>query len=267
MIARSRRGSAFARGLPAAQRALRRAAVRCLHLSLRLVCGSPGRPDSDRSPSDHAGGQRRRPFALIRLARDHLPTRIRFGASTSTRMTAWIFQGLTIDSLPRSLWYTPQHAAACGLGLIALIGAQDTRRRLSPKAAAARRRSSRAWRSSSAHSSAASSVSSTASTAIWDGVRHKANGRSPRLPAPRWRSSRHSPGSAGACATRPSKARRGGRVRSVVARRGGAGRDACARRRPDSRAGLGGLLLAGRPLPLAGGDRRPAIGPACSSTS
>ena len=39
------RGSPFARGLLAAQRALRRAAVRCLHLSLRLVCGSPGRPD------------------------------------------------------------------------------------------------------------------------------------------------------------------------------------------------------------------------------
>ena len=38
------RGRAFARGLLAAQRALRRAAVRCLHLSLRLVCGSPGRP-------------------------------------------------------------------------------------------------------------------------------------------------------------------------------------------------------------------------------
>ena len=79
------RGSAFARGLPAAQRALRRAAVRCLHLSLRLVCGSPGRPDSDRSPSDHAGGQRRRPSSPSSgwLATTcHSPP---FGASTSTR--------------------------------------------------------------------------------------------------------------------------------------------------------------------------------------
>lgn len=30
------------------------------------------------------------------------------------------FQGLTIDGLPRSLWYTPQHAGACALGLVAL---------------------------------------------------------------------------------------------------------------------------------------------------
>jgi hypothetical protein len=31
-----------------------------------------------------------------------------------------LFDGLTIDNLPRSLWYTPQHAAACALGLVAL---------------------------------------------------------------------------------------------------------------------------------------------------
>lgn len=36
-------------------------------------------------------------------------------------ITLWFLKGLTIDGLPRSLWYTPQHAAACGLGLIALI--------------------------------------------------------------------------------------------------------------------------------------------------
>lgn len=36
-------------------------------------------------------------------------------------VTAWVFRGLTIDGLPRSLWYTPQHAMACGLGLVALI--------------------------------------------------------------------------------------------------------------------------------------------------
>jgi hypothetical protein len=35
--------------------------------------------------------------------------------------TMWIFGGLTIDGLPRSLWYTPQHAGACALGLVALI--------------------------------------------------------------------------------------------------------------------------------------------------
>lgn len=36
-------------------------------------------------------------------------------------ITAWWFQTLTIDSLPRSLWYTPQHAVACALALVALI--------------------------------------------------------------------------------------------------------------------------------------------------
>lgn len=35
-------------------------------------------------------------------------------------ITAWFHQGLTIDGLPRSLWYTPQHAAACAMALMAL---------------------------------------------------------------------------------------------------------------------------------------------------
>jgi hypothetical protein len=35
-------------------------------------------------------------------------------------MTRLVFDGLTIDDLPRSLWYTPQHAGGCALGLIAL---------------------------------------------------------------------------------------------------------------------------------------------------
>jgi hypothetical protein len=35
--------------------------------------------------------------------------------------TMWLFRGLTIDGLPRSLWYTPQHAGACALGLVALL--------------------------------------------------------------------------------------------------------------------------------------------------
>jgi hypothetical protein len=36
-------------------------------------------------------------------------------------VTRLVFQGLTIDNLPRSLWYTPQHAGACALGLVALV--------------------------------------------------------------------------------------------------------------------------------------------------
>ncbi len=53
-------------------------------------------------------------------------------------ITSWFFQSLTIDSLPRCLWYTPQHAAACGLGLVGLIvaGATEVRARI-PAALAA----------------------------------------------------------------------------------------------------------------------------------
>lgn len=35
-------------------------------------------------------------------------------------ITLWFFQGLTVDGLARSIWYTPQHSLACALGLIAL---------------------------------------------------------------------------------------------------------------------------------------------------
>lgn len=35
-------------------------------------------------------------------------------------ITAWWFSTLTIDGLPRSLWYTPQHAFACAASLVAL---------------------------------------------------------------------------------------------------------------------------------------------------
>ena len=35
-------------------------------------------------------------------------------------ITSWWFQTLTIDGLPRSLWYTPQHAMACAFAAIAL---------------------------------------------------------------------------------------------------------------------------------------------------
>lgn len=36
-------------------------------------------------------------------------------------ITAWWFNGPTIDGLPRALWYTPQHGAACALGLTAML--------------------------------------------------------------------------------------------------------------------------------------------------
>ena len=42
-------------------------------------------------------------------------------------ITAWVFQSLTVDGLPRSLWYTPQHAMACALGLVAIMVAAGAR--------------------------------------------------------------------------------------------------------------------------------------------
>ena len=38
-------------------------------------------------------------------------------------LTAWLFQGLRIDGLPRTLWWTPQHAMACALGLAGMAAA------------------------------------------------------------------------------------------------------------------------------------------------
>ena len=35
-------------------------------------------------------------------------------------ISAWYFQGLSIDGLPRSIWWNPQHSVACAFGLIAL---------------------------------------------------------------------------------------------------------------------------------------------------
>jgi len=69
-------------------------------------------------------------FALFRLARSGLPLNGVRDLNVDA-MTSWVFQSLTIDSLPRSLWYTPQHAAACALGLIALIIAAFPAPRLS----------------------------------------------------------------------------------------------------------------------------------------
>ena len=42
-------------------------------------------------------------------------------------LTYWNFRSLTVDGLPRSLWYTPQHAMAVALGSMALITATRAR--------------------------------------------------------------------------------------------------------------------------------------------
>lgn len=36
-------------------------------------------------------------------------------------ITAWRFEGLRIDNIPRSLWYTPQHTTSVALGLVGLL--------------------------------------------------------------------------------------------------------------------------------------------------
>lgn len=51
-------------------------------------------------------------------------------------LTSWNLRSLTIDGLPRSLWYTPQHAMAVALGSMALITAGRARGNLRWPAAA-----------------------------------------------------------------------------------------------------------------------------------
>jgi hypothetical protein len=51
----------------------------------------------------------------------------RFRVLNVDAITFWFLQGLTIDGLPRSLWYTPQHAMACAFGLVALLVAGSAR--------------------------------------------------------------------------------------------------------------------------------------------
>ena len=49
----------------------------------------------------------------------------------------WSFQGLRIDNIPRSLWYTPQHTTSIALGLVALTIAALAGARARPAAIAA----------------------------------------------------------------------------------------------------------------------------------
>ncbi len=51
-------------------------------------------------------------------------------------ITSWYFQGLTIDGLPRSIWYNPQHSMACALGLVALTLAARSGAAMRPMVAA-----------------------------------------------------------------------------------------------------------------------------------
>jgi hypothetical protein len=50
-------------------------------------------------------------------------------------ITSWYFHSLTIDGLPRSIWYNPQHSLACALGLVALAIASRAAVPMRPAAA------------------------------------------------------------------------------------------------------------------------------------
>ena len=194
-------------------------------------------------------------LALIRLARDHLPLASLRSLNVDA-LTAWIFQGLTVDSLPRSLWYTPQHAAACGLGLIGLIGAGHSSK-LSLKGRAPRRRSSRPV-------DCLQPIPRRVLLCHLRRRRHLERIRTKRAPGPRDCRLRDGgrPGTRGPCVVRREpdirRRRRVGRNRPVAARRRGALYHACSRpwtdsharhRRADARAEA--------PLPLACVDSRP----------
>lgn len=74
-------------------------------------------------------------YALSDAFHRHLP----FGITRNLNIdaiTSWFFSGLTIDGLPRSLWYGPQHATSLALGLTALTIAARSGRDMRPAAAA-----------------------------------------------------------------------------------------------------------------------------------
>jgi hypothetical protein len=59
-------------------------------------------------------------LVLEQLWRQDLPLRVVEDMNIDA-ITNWQFGGLRVDNVPRSLWYTPQHAFACALGLIAAV--------------------------------------------------------------------------------------------------------------------------------------------------
>lgn len=61
-------------------------------------------------------------YAIVDLVRRGAPLALLSDMNIDA-VTAWQFNGLRIDNVPRSLWYTPQHTTAVALGLVGwLIG-------------------------------------------------------------------------------------------------------------------------------------------------
>ena len=91
-------------------------------------------------------------LVLEQLWRQGVPLRVVEDMNIDA-ITNWQFGGLRVDNMPRSLWYTPQHAFACGLGLIAAVIVSTAGRRR-PPARSGWRASPSAWPPASTRSSA-----------------------------------------------------------------------------------------------------------------
>lgn len=75
-------------------------------------------------------------YEVVDLTRKGLPLDLVRSINIDA-VTSWYFSGLSIDGLPRSLWWGPQHASASALGLVALTIAARMGRQMSLPAAIA----------------------------------------------------------------------------------------------------------------------------------
>jgi hypothetical protein len=75
-------------------------------------------------------------YEVIDLTRKGLPLDLVRGINIDA-VTSWYFYGLSVDGLPRSLWWGPQHASASALGLVALTIAARMGRQMTLPAAIA----------------------------------------------------------------------------------------------------------------------------------
>jgi hypothetical protein len=74
-------------------------------------------------------------YAIVDLARRGAPLAALSDMNIDA-VTAWFFNGLRIDNVPRSLWYTPQHATSVALGLVSWLVAASAGAAASPAAIA-----------------------------------------------------------------------------------------------------------------------------------
>lgn len=61
-------------------------------------------------------------YAIVDLLRRGRPLNALLDTNVDA-ITAWVYNGLRVDNVPRSLWYTPQHTTSIALGLTGLTAA------------------------------------------------------------------------------------------------------------------------------------------------